>query len=528
MAKRNNKLTINKLLKYLVNPLYLPTFDISVHANQYFVNDTVQLLLTEAFKTILPSKVLGVQFVSTKRAMVNKHQLINNLESDFSCPLLLCCKNHEEATKISDGLAYVTKFLTNNSSSFHSRVRKYQLTDVPAICIFSLDPPPKNKLLSFERITVLWVKLPFIETTQIKFPNTFLQPLNEHFNEGEFFQADLKAAIETGYYNEEKERNINIQPNPSDVVQITKTNETATDKKIRDLKRELSSDLNYLHRVAYLLQFGDIILCTPHAYKSFSYSEFGNLNNNEFIPETGLTVIVDRNKGPITEDDWLSVQVVAQKLAIFVGAAVSTAAEARSSITELLREGFLHDFSNTLVTVSARLDGLRRENKPISMSDIRDIEGRLNFTQSFIKSALFANNLITKNIVTMLNDLIKPMSQYHDICINSDIDLTNNDTVLILWQQIIAEALRNAYKHSEIAISNNKKHVHISTKRLEKGITISIKNKPNKPDSDYVLTINEKYQGWEWMLKLAKKLGGSVKPSKENDLIVVTLTIPLM
>ena len=533
-AAERDELTAKKLLTYLASPLYLPPFDANRSSYKHFIIRTIRDLLIDAVRSILPQKVVGVQFIFARRLMHAVTSGDTQVTADFSFPLLLCCRTPKEAIQISDGMAYVTKYLLNRKSSFHLRVRRFGLTYSPAVCIFSTSPDAND--FSNDSTTVFWVKLPAGEAddSQITFPRESLEELVEPpFNNRTFFEADLTAAIEGHYYDQEKS-SVLFQPSVSTIKVIRQSHSTAgysRKKALEDMRSEFSTDVNYLKRVSYLLKFGDVILCTPHAYDDIGlHAPDRPTNSHEMITDAGLTVIVDRSKGVIEEDDWLRVQVVAQKLAIFAGAAISTASEARGSILRTLNRGFEHEFRNARVSINGRLQQLAAMGNPLSSMDVDDIEGRLKFTQRYIDSAVNtykSNETDDVAIQSLLDNLISPLQKFRNVNIEVEIDFADNLKVMKLWSAVVIEVLRNAYKYGATDKAENKKIIRVSATLLDDHVVITVTNElAEKHKSTYEFTNRPK--GWELIQEISSLLQGKVEAIVEGVQVSVVVRMPLV
>jgi two-component sensor histidine kinase len=525
-ARRANRLTTKELLRYLVKPLHLPHFDFSTFASEHFLVQTIRKLLTEAIiDQILPTKVIGVQFIFAKRSNSIRRKVDDDVRGNFSFPLLLCCKNREKAVEISDGMAYVTDLLMRKQSSFHLRIRKFKLTHSPAVCVYSTSG--REEQAEFDSTNVLWVNLPASGhvADQLTFPDKNLRKLDKYFDGRSFYHADLGRAIDGGYYEEEKDFPTNFTPSNSG-VRILGESHLSVDvrrDRLEELQEDLAQDEDYLKRVSYLLNFGDVILCTPHAYDIRSSTGDGNINTHETITDAGLTVITDREKGLITEDDWLRVQAVAQKLAIFAGAAASTAAEARGGIMETLNNAFAHEFSNASTTIVAHLESIRRSKNALSSADVKDIEGRLQFTQTLMDSAMWFYKGSTGALSSILAALMNPMQKYQDLLIN-EIDYTSlaQYEVASLWQLVLAEALRNAYKHCLVDDKDKTKHIQVVVHGDKNHVTVAVKNRATR---EFILDPDR--EGWAFMQRVASSLSGTVSPIEDNNLFSVNVRMPL-
>jgi two-component sensor histidine kinase len=520
----NNHVGAKELLDYLVTPLHLPPFDVNNTVYKKFIIDTVERLLIEAIETILPEKVLGVQFIFAKRSRSGKKREIQS--PDFSFPFLLCCKTKKEAIALSDGLAYVTRLLMNQNSSFHYRVRKLGLTYSPAVCIYSIYNPPVSKREKDGTTNVLWVKLPIDDSyNEVRFPLDDLDDLNRQLSTRFFYNADLNSSIAKGYFDAEKNLEISLSDSNVRILSESALTKDRRRDKLRILLNELAADVDYLKRVSYLLKFGDVILCTPHAYnEAQSHHSDNPMNPHEVITDAGLTIVVDRKKGSIKEDDWLRIQVVAQKLALFAGAAISTATEARESILNTLNDGFLHEYSNSAKIINSRLFKLQKEDRPFSDSDLNDIRGRLQFTQVFIESAMTVYKSEEAEVEKMLDDLITPLRKYKDVDILTKYNLPYPIKVVTLWQTVLVEVLRNSYKYGEIT-SSNKKSIFVQIEQKDNYVIIAITNQvANAIDRNYKLNPPK---GWSFIEDMTRTLKGEVMPEVNGDKVSIIIKIPM-
>jgi hypothetical protein len=542
---RNSPLPIELLLEYLVTPLPMTAFDISSYTFQHDIVDSIQRLLIKAIQKILPDKVLGIQFIFAKRPTKSKENHEVKVEGDFTFPLLLHCRNIEEALGIADGMAHVTKLLLNQKSSFHVRVRSNRLTYSPAVCVFSRHESDHVDV-EYGSTTVLWVNLndDSNELVKIRFPRQHIENIGIRAPEDKrlFYQADLKGVIDEGLYDEDAGiPSLNLRRiRASASVELVHTSDITDDYRnvrLQKLRHQLGSDTEYLRRVSYLLKFGDVILCTPHAYHDDKADQQDNpISPHETITDSGLTVILDREKGKITEDDWVRIQVVAQKLAIFAGAAVSTAVEARESIVRLLHRGFDHEFRNAVVDVKGRLKALTdgEGQKLLSSEDYNDIDGRLQFTKLYLVSVMEVFKQEFGNINKILEGLIKEMAKYKDVLVQTDLRLTGSEVIMGLWRPVLIEVLRNSYKHSVASEVPGKKIISVTAHVENHHCVVVISNTVD--DDKYkrevelgvILDPEDKSMGWQLALEMTAYLKGRCRPRVVGDEVSIAVHMPLV
>lgn len=521
-------LTTNELLRYLVKPLHLPLFDFSAVTSEHFLVRTIRKLLIEAITDrILPRKVVGVQFIFAKRTGQIKKKGGEEVEGNFSFPLLLCCENADKARGISEGMSYVTDLLMKQPSSFHLRIRKFNLVHSPAVCVFS--SLEREEPAQFDSTNVLWVNLPIDETVKdrVSLSSQYVDDRGKDFDGRHFYETNLHAAIANGCCENIKPAAVTVTT-PVRRVKIVGQSHFSADSlrkaRLEEMREDLAADRDYLERVSYLLAFGDVILCTPHAYDIRPTAAENKQHPHEVITDAGLTVITDRSKGRITEDDWLRVQAVAQKLAIFAGAAVSTAASAREGILDILNDSFAHEFSNASREIVGSLTALMRKAAVLSTADVSDIEGRLQFAQTFIDAPmLFYKATESVSLAKILKALIGPMRKYKNLQIDDlDISLYTKYQVTSLWQVAIGEALRNAYKHC-LPGSDGKKHISVNVSVAMNQVTLLITNNATR---EFILDSDR--EGWALMQRIASICNGKILPIDHQDLFSVNIRMPLI
>lgn len=543
-GSRAEALTLDRLLKYLVIPLPLPAFDISGFTFQQDLVNSIQGLLVKAVKELLPDKVLGIQFIFAKRPTRRNHDPNAQVEGDFSFPLLLLCGNFDEALGVADGMAYVTKHLMTRQASFHVRVRSNRLTYSPAVCIYSTEGFEHLEELQYSATTVLWVQLDAKNDGDfsVRFPKKHLTSMRRQAYRGRtFYQADLRAAIQEGYFSDVEPPAIPAPPplyqpgNIVGIVQESDLTDPSRERRLQKLREQLGSDTEYLERVSYLLNFGDVILCTPHAYHAMSRDQPDNpMNPHDTITDAGLTVILDRNKGKITEDDWLRIQVVAQKLAIFAGAAVSTATEARESIFRTLHKGFGHEFTNAVLSVLGSLHSLKDNNggSLLSTVDMEDIEGRLRFTNIYLASTMEVYKDEAQTVKEALENLIAELRKHKDVDLQAEIELSGSELMLGLWHTVLIEVIRNAYKHGAPSDASGRIRIAISATIVSSDCLITISN--IYKDDDYKRKIelgvepDDVPQGWPLVVEMATFLGGECRPHVDGNHVSISVRIPLL
>lgn len=539
----SESLTLDRLLNYLVIPLPLPAFDISGLTFQQDLVNSIQGLLVKAIKELLPDKVLGMQFIFARRPTKRSHRPNAEVEGDFSFPLLLLCENLDEALGVADGMAHVTKHLMTHQSSFHVRVRSNRLTYSPAVCVYSTDSFEHLEEPQYGATTVLWVQLDpkGDKGVKIRFPNKHLMSMKRQSYRGRiFYQADLLAAVQEGYFNDTESLAPSLPPplhtsgNLVGIVQASDITDQPRERRLERLRDQLGSDTEYLERVSYLLNFGDIILCTPHAYHAMSRDQPDNpMNPHDTITDAGLTVILDRKKGKITEDDWLRIQVAAQKLAIFAGAALSTATEAKESIVRTLQRGVGHEFLNAAEAILGALHSLRNDEggRLLSPTDIEDIEGRLLFTNIYLASATNVYETKYQSIQVALERLTTQLRKHKDIDLQADIELSGLESMLGLWHTVLIEILRNAYKHGATSDASGKVCIAVSAKVMGSDCLVTISN-PYK-DDEYKRKIelgvdqDDAPQGWPLVVEMATFLGGECRPQIVGNHVSINVRIPL-
>ena len=542
-----NRLSIEALLEFLVRPLPLPVFDVSGFAYNNELVDSIQQLLLKALSKspmILPSKVTAIQFIFARRSKKHRNH-VEKVVGDFSFPLLLRCKNLEEAVGIADGMSYVTDYLSGRKSSFHVRIRSNSLTYSPAVCVFSTSRPDHIHDVEHKSTTVLWVQLDSDRghTDEIRYPTNLIEDLGRRpINGRKLFKADIQAAIDGMYFHESKKFSGPLtRPSAkagSNVGLIHESNLTddARSKRLQKLREGLGSDAEYLRRVSYLLKFGDVILCTPHAYDDdarLNHPE-NPVNPHEMITDAGLTVIVDPSEGPITEDDWLRIQVVAQKLAIFAGAAMSTATEARESILKTLHRGFNHEFRNAVLSVLGSLRSLRDEGGRalLSAADISDIDGRLQFTKLYLASAMEMYKRDHRHLKPILDDLVTELKKHRDITVAANYKLAETEIVMGLWQPVLIEVLRNSIKHSALVGSPARKSLSVSavTQGCECVVEVSnlVTDAEYKRSIELGIDLDNEPEGWPLIHDMATFLKGECKARVSGDVVTIAVRMPLV
>ncbi|MGD9588744.1 MAG: hypothetical protein AB7Q37_03310 [Pyrinomonadaceae bacterium] len=533
-SDRGLPLTVGEIVAYLSKPLHLPQFEVQFSIYRELIIESIQRLLEEAIREkILPSNVLGIQFVFAKTVERGAHRI--KVEGDFSFPLLLHCRTKDEAKRISEGMAFVTSHLTRSDSSFHLRVRRFGLTYAPAVCVFStFDPPSLHKVESASSTNLLWVTLPELQNNPTPFPDEAIEDFSESFNGRQFFQSDInKAILEQGFItNNLSESRLSAKTGSLQSSGTTDARKTS----FRDMRDDLVRDSEYLSRVAYLLNYGDIILCTPHAYDELRphrkhrrvLVNQGNHYHHDIITDTGLTVILDRNGGPIADDDWIRIQIVAQKLAIFVGATLSTASETKVMMMHTLNEGFNHEFRNAFNSISNRLERIQDkqdEGEKFSDADKIDIEGRLQFTQEFALSKMEVYKNEEKSLRDILFDILSPLKKYNDITITERIQADLHEhKVSTLWKPALIEILRNAYKNSPEGTAC--RTIEVSVAGDGQQFVVSVAN-AYKEEVVRNYALGRDPEGMEFVHGIANLLGGRISATVAGKRVTISIQIPL-
>lgn len=460
-----------------------------------------------------PRKRLGVQFIYARRRPLRSGES-NTVALGFEHPLIMKGGTRERRRALADGLSYVTYLLNSKQSpSFHSRVRRHDLTDAPAVCIFSSGPIAcKENETRLAAINVIHVTLPVATSIRAAdFPFSQIEEIP-----GNLFRANLLPTLDSYAHGRAKPSRTSGRISPKLIC--TAYEDRNRKHLLRDLANDLGKDTSYLDRVSYLLQFGDIILCTPHAYTAPMHDGDNPNSFNEQLADSGLTVILRRDE-PIREIDWVRVQTVAQMLAVFAGAALSTADRARAHIANRLSECVGHEFRNTVTSVYSRIRELSDDKKPLTGRDALDVHGRLEFTGQLIEAALMLEDESTADAQELLDRLMKPLTKYMDLRITQDLRMASGARVAAMWCIVLVEALRNAFKYA--AAVEGLKTIKITARTSNASLSVEIANRSSGDGGT-----NSNSKGLRFMEEIARELGGSFNLIPGQNEMVARVVMP--
>jgi hypothetical protein len=502
----------NQLLDFLFQPIQLPLFDFTSAKFSQGISDTIDRVIERALRDALPPQTMGVQFIYARRPSGSAAD--NPIALRFEHPLIMKGCGSDEMRALADGLGYVTHLLNSEQSpSFHARVRRHRLTDAPAVCVFT-DAPITNGDLRIKAINVIQTTLRVPDQRHpIIFPSDEIQEIGNGL-----FRADLVPGLKEGRYSQERGGLSDALAAPPQILCVA-GDDRLRRQRLRELAKRLAKDSAYLKRVSRLLQVGDIILCTPHAYTPPPHEPTDARFFGELPADCGLTVILRRD-GIVREIDWVRVQTVAQVLATFAGSALATADRAYARAADRLGEHVRHEFRNSGAQIYAKVRELSEGGKCLTEQDANDLNGRLKFTGELIESALMFDDRIEDEGEEILNRLIVPLRQFRDLEITLDLNIRIGSRVSVMWTGVLGEALRNAYKHA--AAINALKTVKITGHDNGGSLFVEVENCVSQPGVD-----RPNSRGRKLMEEFASELGGSYELSKRDRQIVARIRMPL-
>jgi len=504
---------MDQVLNYLFRPIRLPHFSFNPVTFRQSISATIDHLIADALEHALPAQTLGAQFIYARRRPLRLGDS-NTIALGFEHPLIMKGGTRDQRRALADGLSYVTYLLNSKQSpSFHSRVRRHDLTDAPAVCIFSSSPIAcKENETRLAAINVIHATLPVASSIRAAdFPLDQIEEIP-----GNLFRANLLPTLDS--YAQVRTKRSRNPTRTSPRIICTAYEDRNRKHLLRDLANDLGKDSPYLDRVSYLLQFGNIILCTPHAYTA-PLHDVENANSfNEQLADSGLTVILRRDE-PIREIDWVRVQTVAQILAVFAGAALSTADRARAHIANRLSESVGHEFRNTVTSIYSKIRELSEDKKPLSKCDALDVHGRLEFTGQLIEAALMLEDESDTDAQELLDRLTKPLAKYTDLRLTHDLRIVPGSRVSAMWCIVLVEALRNSFKHA--ASVEGVKTIKITARTGNANLSVEIANRSSIDGGT-----NSNSKGLRLMEEIARELGGSFNLIPRHDEIVARVVMP--
>lgn len=288
-------------------------------------------------------------------------------------------------------------------------------------------------------------------------------------------------------------------------------------RRLARLTSEIRKDYGYCERVRYLVSVGDVILCTPHAYNRVA-NETGEANSfSEQVADAGLTVVLKRPRG-IGEADWLRVQTVAQMLAVFSGAALSTADRARVHINRYMSASVQHEFANTSAAIYHRLGALARSRRVVTEADVEDLSGRLRLTRELMSAAMLLDEQGVEEARELLGRALEPLESYADVKLTSRVEIGVGAKISCMWAVVVCEAVRNAYKHSD----RKQQPVQLECVAIQSDVQIVV-NIANHDGGG----VRGDSEGMRLIQTIALELGGSFV-LKRGDPTIATIVMPIV